>query len=208
MWWLRLWTHSKKAPPPHQFQTYERWLTTFICCGCAYGCGLTMLLPLSLAKLLRWCYCKSRVILDTKPQRYAVVEALDSFIMTLNSVSNICKVFDKTFICCGCTYSWCILITFLPLSFATLLKFYQESWMHVLFKKTLCYVVIEALDPFFMAITSILFIYKVFHNLHMLWMYIGMCSYHVTTSLINQAHRILLRILDNAGKQTTALCSG
>ena len=60
--------------------------------------------------------------------------------------------------------------------------------MHVLFKKTLCYVVIEALDPFFMAITSILFIYKVFHNLHMLWMYIGMCSYHVTTSLINQAH--------------------
>jgi len=150
---------------------------------------------------------KSWVILDTKPQRYAVVEALDSFIMTPTSVLNICKVFDKTFIFCGCTY-WCILITFLPLSFATLLKFYQESWMHVLFKKTLCYVVIEALDPFFMVITSILFIYKVFHNLHMLWMYIGMCSYHVTTSLINQAHRILLRILDNAGKQTTALCSG
>ena len=68
---------------------------------------------------------------------------------------------------------------------------------------------VEALDPFFMAITSSLFISKVFHNLHMLWMYIWMHPYHVTTSLINQALRILLRILDkNAGEQTTALCCG
>ena len=116
--------------PPHQFQTYVRWLTTCICCGCAdgcaNGCGLTMLQPLSLAKLLGWSYCNSRVILGTKPQHYAVVEALDSFIMTLTSVSNICKVLDKIFICCGCTYG-CILTTFLPLSLAKLLKFYQES---------------------------------------------------------------------------------
>ena len=106
----------------------SRSLTTCICCGCANGCNLTMLLSLSLAKLLRWCYCKSRVTLGNKPQHYAVVEALDSFIMKLTSLSNIYKVFYITFICCGCTYV-CILITFLPLSLAKLLKNYQNnSW--------------------------------------------------------------------------------
>ena len=30
-----------------------------------------------------------------KPQHYAVIEALDSFIMTPTSVSNICKVLDN-----------------------------------------------------------------------------------------------------------------
>jgi hypothetical protein len=60
-----------------------------------------------------------------------------------------------------------------------------------------------------MAITSILFISEVFYNLHKLCMYIWMRPYHVTTSLINQAHRILLRIMDkNAGQQITALCGG
>ena len=93
MRWLSLWTHSKK--PSHQFQTYVRLLTFFLCHGCASGCGLTMLLPLSLSKLLRWFYCKSWVILSNKPQCYAVIEALDSFIMTPTSVSNICKVFDN-----------------------------------------------------------------------------------------------------------------
>ena len=125
MRWLRLWTHSEK--PPYKFQSYLRWLTTFICCGCAYGCNLTMLLPLSLTKPFG-CYCQSRVTLGNKPQCYAVVEALDSFIMTPTSVSNICKVLDKTCICCGCTYV-CILITSLPLSLAKILKFYQKSWM-------------------------------------------------------------------------------
>ena len=53
-----------------------------------------MLLPLSLAKPLGR-YLESRVTLGNKPQCYAVVEALNSFIMTPTSVSNICKVVDN-----------------------------------------------------------------------------------------------------------------
>jgi hypothetical protein len=89
---LRLWTHSTK--PTYQFQTYLRCLTIFICCECANRCNLTMLLSLSLAKPFG-CYCQPRVTLGNKPQHYAVVEELDSFIMKLTSIPNICKVFDN-----------------------------------------------------------------------------------------------------------------
>ena len=39
--WLRLLTQSRL--PPYQCQVYTRCLTTFICCGCAYGCVHTTL---------------------------------------------------------------------------------------------------------------------------------------------------------------------
>jgi hypothetical protein len=48
--WLRLWTQSRLIP--HQCQTHARCLTNFICSGCAYGCVLTTLQPLSFTKLL------------------------------------------------------------------------------------------------------------------------------------------------------------
>jgi hypothetical protein len=47
--WLRLYPQSRLIP--YQCQTHARWLTTFICCGCEYGCFLTTLRPLSLTKL-------------------------------------------------------------------------------------------------------------------------------------------------------------
>ncbi len=45
---LRLLTHV--LIHPLQCQTYIRCLTTFICCGCAYGCVLIIIPPLSLTK--------------------------------------------------------------------------------------------------------------------------------------------------------------
>ena len=45
----------------------------------------------------------------------------------------------------------------------------------------------EATDPFKWAPTSISNTYKVFHNLHMLWMCMRICPYHVTSALVRQA---------------------
>jgi hypothetical protein len=47
--------------------------------------------------------------------------------------------------------------------------------------------VVEAKDPSKMALTSLSSSYKVFHNLHMLWMCIWMSPYHVTASLVGKA---------------------
>ena len=61
---------------------------------------------------------------------------------------------------------------------------------------------VKDLDPCNMANTSKLFIYKLFDNLQMLWMWILMHSYHVTTTTICQASQMLPRIMD-APKQET-----
>ena len=47
--------------------------------------------------------------------------------------------------------------------------------------------VVEAVDPFKWAPTSMSNTYKVFHNLHMLWMCICMRRYHITTALVSKA---------------------
>jgi hypothetical protein len=152
-----------------------------------------------LAKLLRWCYCKSRVTLGNKPQHYAVVEALGSFIMTPTSVSIIYKVFDNLHML------W-MYISVLYHASASLISKASQILPRIMDACPVQEIIVLCSDWGF---RPILFIYRVFHNLHMLWMYTGMRPYHVTTSLINQALRILLRILDkNVGQQTTALCGG
>jgi hypothetical protein len=47
--------------------------------------------------------------------------------------------------------------------------------------------VVEAINPFTWAPTSMPNTYKAFHNLHMLWMCIWMSPYHVTTDPVVQA---------------------
>jgi hypothetical protein len=49
------------------------------------------------------------------------------------------------------------------------------------------FVVVEAVDPFKWALTSMLITYKVRHILHMLWMCICMSAYHVIAVLVSKA---------------------
>ena len=55
--------------------------------------------------------------------------------------------------------------------------------------------VIEAVDPTHIHLISMLYIYKVFDILYMLWMCIWMCSHHLMAAHADQACRILLQIL-------------
>ena len=50
--------------------------------------------------------------------------------------------------------------------------------------------VIEAVDPTQIDLTSMSGIYKVFDNLHMLWMGIWMCPPHITAAHVDQAFGI------------------
>ena len=50
--------------------------------------------------------------------------------------------------------------------------------------KTQCSAILEAVDPFKMAQTSMSYTYKVIRNLHMLWMCIWISPYHTTIALI------------------------
>jgi len=70
------------------------------------------------------------------------------------------------------------------------------------------YAVVESLDSFKKALTSISNICKVVDNVSMLWMCQWMRPYHVTASLIVQASQMmLLQILGYPEQQTTVLCS-
>ena len=53
---------------------------------------------------------------------------------------------------------------------------------------------IEAVDPTHIHVRSILYIYKVFDNLYMLWMCIWMCTHHAMVAHADLAFGILLEI--------------
>ena len=106
----------------------------FICCGCAFGCVLTILPPLSSAKVLEF-YQEYWMLLGNKsqPQHYDVVEALHSFIWQ-------CETYKKcltSVICCGCAYG-CVLTMILPLSLTKRLGFY--CWESMLGNKPQHYI--------------------------------------------------------------------
>ena len=67
--------------------------------------------------------------------------------------------------------------------------------------------VIEAIDPLKWAPISISNIYEVFHNLHMLWMFICTCLYHVTATLLCQAFGISQGFWLPHGGQPKVHCS-
>jgi len=60
--WLRLYTQPIFIS--HPYNIYIRCLTTFICCGCAYGCVHTTLWPLMSTKSLELCYKSGQVSAD------------------------------------------------------------------------------------------------------------------------------------------------
>ena len=94
LWWLRL--HTQPIFITHQCPIYERCLTTFICCGCAYGCVPTTLWPLMPTKLLEFCY-KSGQLPANKWWWNAVIEAVGPIHIHLTSMLNIYKVFDNLY---------------------------------------------------------------------------------------------------------------
>ena len=100
MQWLRLYTQPIFIS--HQIYIYKRCLTTFICCGCAYGCVPTTLWLLMLTKLLECCQI-SGLLPGDKWWWNAVIEAAHS----THIISHQCYICIRcltTFICCGCAY--------------------------------------------------------------------------------------------------------
>jgi hypothetical protein len=122
MRWLRLYTQPIFIS--HQCYIYIKCLTTFICCGCAYGCVPTTLRLLMPTKLLEFC------------EKYGLLPG-------------------------------------------------NKWWWNA---------VIEAVQPTHIHLTSMLYIYKVFDNLYMLWMCIWMCPHHVKVAHADQAFGILREI--------------
>ena len=86
----------------------------------------------------------------------------------------------------GCEYGR--VFTLLPLlSLAKLLKVSTTQIYDYLPRgKAHHSAVVEAIDPFKMAFTSISNTYKVFHNLHMLWMCIWLCFIHIAAAPVWQ----------------------
>jgi len=100
MWWLMLYTQPIFIS--HRFYIYKRCLTSFICCGCAYGCVPTMLWLLMPTKLLEFCQ-KSGLLPDDKWWWNAVIWLHTQPIF----ISHQCYIYKRcltTLICCGCAY--------------------------------------------------------------------------------------------------------
>ena len=83
MWCLRL--HTQPIFISHQCYIYKRCLTTFICCGCAYGCVHTMLWLLMSTKLLEFCHKSGQVSADMSWWN-DVIEAVDPTHIHLTSI--------------------------------------------------------------------------------------------------------------------------
>jgi hypothetical protein len=100
-WWLRLSIH----PPliSHHCYIYIRCLTTFICCGCAYGCIITTLWPFMPTKLVEFCHKSGQVSDDMWPWK-VVIEAVDPSTTHLTSLLCIYKVFDNLYLLWMCIW--------------------------------------------------------------------------------------------------------
>jgi hypothetical protein len=66
--------------------------------------------------------------------------------------------------------------------------------------------VIEALDPIKIDPTSMSNTYKVFDNLHMLWMCIKICPYIITATLVDQAFGSHIEFWVTPGHQMMVKC--
>jgi hypothetical protein len=118
---LRLYTQPMFIS--HQFFIYKRCLTTFICCGCAYGHVPTTLWLLMPIYLLECCQ-KSGLLPGDKAWWNAVIEAAHP-----THISHQCYIYKRcltTFICCGCAYG-CVPTTLWLLMPTKLLKLCQKS---------------------------------------------------------------------------------
>ena len=82
---------------------YKRCLTTFICCGCAYGCVPTTLWPLVPTKLVEFCH-KSGQVSDDMWEWKAMIEAVDPTHTHLTSLLYIYDVFDNLYMLWMCIW--------------------------------------------------------------------------------------------------------
>ena len=82
---------------------YKRCLTSFICCGCAYGCVPTTLWPPMPTKLVEFCH-KSGQVSDDKWRWKAVIEAVDPSTTHLTSLLYIYNVFDNLYMLWMCIW--------------------------------------------------------------------------------------------------------
>jgi hypothetical protein len=101
MRWLRLHTHPIFIS--HQCYIYKRCLTTFICCGCAYGRVPTMLWFLMPTKLLEFCQ-KSGLLPRNKSWWNAGIEAAHLTHTRLTSMLYTYKVFDILYMLWMCIW--------------------------------------------------------------------------------------------------------
>jgi hypothetical protein len=83
MRWLRLQTQPIFIS--HPYYIYKRCLTTFICCGCAYGCVPTTLRLLMPTKLVEFCHKSGQVSADMWWWN-EVIEAVDPTHIHLTSI--------------------------------------------------------------------------------------------------------------------------
>jgi hypothetical protein len=141
-------------------------LTTFICCGCAYGCVPTTLWPPMPTKLVEFCHKSGQVSDDNMWRWKAVIEAVDPSTTHLTSLLYIYIMCLTTFICCGCAYG-CVPTTLWPPMPTKLVEFCHKSESgQVSDDKWRRKVVVEAVDPSTTHLTSLLYIYYVFDNLY------------------------------------------
>ncbi len=154
------------------YNTNRGWFTTIVCCGCAYVWVLTTLPMTSFANLLGDFSRIPVTTLGRKIKHSVVVEAVDPFQMTPTSMSNTYKVFHNPHMLYMCirmshyhvtTDHFCQSFGDIPRILVTTLG-----------RKIKHSVVVEAVDPFQMTLTSMSNSYKVFHNPHMLRMCIRM----------------------------------
>ena len=117
-------------------------------------------------------------------QWYIYIKCLTTFIC--------CGCCLTTFICCGCAYG-CVPTTLWLLMPTKLLEFCQKSGL-LPGNKWWWNVVLDAAHPAHIHLTSMLYIYKVFDNLYMLWMCIWMCPHHTMVAHADQAFGILSEI--------------
>ena len=112
-----------------------------------------------------------------------------------------------TCICCGCAYGW-VLTTLQLLSWPSLWKLPRIPGTSRRRGKPQFGVVIEAIDPSKWSLTSMSDTCKVFHSLHMLWMWIWLNPYNITAAVIGHAFGSYLEFWIPHEGQTTEYCSG
>ena len=119
-----------------------------------------------------------------------VIEAVDPTHIHLTSILYIYKVIDNLYMQWMCI--WMCPHHVLPLMPTKLLEFCQKSGL-LPGNNSWWNEVIDAVDPTHIHLTSILYIYKVFDNLYMLWMCIWMSPHHVlplmSTELVEFCHK-------------------
>ena len=124
--WLRLQTH----PPliSHHCYIYTMCLTTFICCGCAYGCVPTTLRPPMPTKPWEFRH-KSRQVSSNKWQWKVVIEAVHPSTTHLTSLLYIYMVVDNLYMLWMCIWM-CphhVMAAHANLAFGILLEFWVTS---------------------------------------------------------------------------------